>query len=91
MFSKKLSGRFIDLMKFQIDRARQYYKEADKGIPMLNRDSRLPVLLARENYSRILNKIEENQYQVFNQRAYLNATEKFSILPKIIYQLNTDS
>lgn len=91
MFSKKLSGRFIDLMKFQIDRARQYYKEADKGIPMLNRDSRLPVLLARENYSRILNKIEENQYQVFNQRAYLNATEKFSILPKIIYQLNKDS
>jgi len=91
MFSKKLSGRFIDLMKFQIDRARQYYIEADKGIPMLNRDSRLPVLLARENYSRILNKIEENQYQVFNQRAYLNATEKFSILPKIIYQLKTDS
>ncbi|MCG2591018.1 phytoene/squalene synthase family protein [Rhodohalobacter sulfatireducens] len=91
MFSKKLSGRFIDLMKFQIDRARRYYIEADKGIPMLNRDSRLPVLLARENYSRILNKIEENQYQVFNQRAYLNATEKFSILPKIIYQLKTDS
>lgn len=91
MFSKNLSGRFIDLMKFQIDRARQFYKEADKGIPMLNRDSRLPVLLARENYSRILNKIEENQYQVFNQRAYLNATEKFSILPKIIYQLKTDS
>ncbi|MDR9366328.1 MAG: phytoene/squalene synthase family protein [Balneolaceae bacterium] len=91
MFSKKLSGRFIDLMKFQIDRASRYYIEADKGIPMLNRDSRLPVLLARENYSRILNKIEENQYQVFNQRAYLNATEKFSILPKIIYQLKTDS
>ncbi|MDZ7719386.1 MAG: phytoene/squalene synthase family protein [Balneolaceae bacterium] len=91
MFKNEISDRFIDLMKFQIQRARYYYKEADKGISMLNRDSRLPVLLARENYSRILNKIEENGYQVFNQRAYLNATEKFSILPKILFQLNTNS
>lgn len=91
MFRRQVSNNFIELMKFQIQRARYYYKEADKGIPLLNRDSRLPVLLARENYSRILNKIEENNYRVFNQRAYLDATEKFSILPKIIYQLNTDS
>lgn len=91
MFMKETSNKFIDLMKYQIDRARYYYKEADKGIPMLSKDSRLPVLLARENYSRILDKIEDNNYQVFNQRAYLNSTEKFSILPKILYQLNTES
>lgn len=91
LFRHEVSEKFIDLMKFQIERTRYYYKEADKGIPMLNKDSQLPVLLARENYSRILNKIEENQYQVFNRRAYLNTTEKFSILPKILYQLNLDS
>lgn len=91
MFRKEISDQFIELMKFQIQRARYYYEEADKGISMLNRDSRLPVLLARENYSRILNKIEENQYQVFNQRAYLNATEKFSILPRILFQFNSNS
>lgn len=91
LFRHKVSEKFIDLMKFQIERTRYYYTEADKGIPMLNKDSQLPVLLARENYSRILNKIEVNQYQVFNRRAYLNATEKFSILPKILYQLNLDS
>lgn len=91
LFRKEVSENFIKLMKFQIQRAREYYSEADKGICMLEKDSRLPVLLARENYSRILNKIEENQYQVFKQRAYLNSTEKFSILPKILYQLNTDS
>lgn len=91
MFKKNVSNKFIELMKYQIERARHYYKEAEKGIPMLNKDSRLPVLLARENYSRILDKIEENNYQVFNQRAYLNSTEKISILPKILYQLNTDS
>lgn len=91
MFRNDVSQNFTELMKFQIERARYYYTEADKGICMLDKDSRLPVLLARENYSRILNKIEENQYRVFNQRAYLNSTEKFSILPKILYQLNMES
>ncbi len=87
LFAKKMSERFIELMKFQIERAREYYKSAEKGINMLSRDSRLPVMLAKENYSRILNKIEANNYQVFHQRAYLNSSEKFSILPKVILQL----
>ncbi len=87
LFARKMSAGFIELMKFQIERARKYYDSADKGISMLQRDSRLPVMLARENYSRILTKIEENDYQVFHQRAYLNSTEKFTILPKVIMQL----
>lgn len=87
LFRREITPAFLELMAFQIERARDYYKRADKGIPMLEKDSRLPVLLARENYSRILDKIEENHYQVFNQRAYLSATEKFSILPKMILQL----
>lgn len=90
MFSHEITPDFIDLMKFQIQRARKYYSSADRGIAMLNRDSRLPVLLARENYSRILDKIEENRYQVFTRRAYLNATEKFSILPRVMLQLSSD-
>jgi 15-cis-phytoene synthase len=87
LFKKEHSEEFISLMKFQIERTRKYYSSADQGIPMLARDSRLPVMLARENYSRILDKIEENQYQVFNNRAYLNSAEKLSILPKVIMQL----
>jgi len=78
---------FKELMKFQIRRAKQYYSQAEKGIAMLSRDSRLPVLLAKENYSRILNKIEENDYNVFAFRAYLNSTEKLSILPKVVISL----
>lgn len=87
LFSNTLSTKFIEMIQFQIERAQKFYESAEKGIPMLNRDSRLPVMLAKENYSRILSKIEENNYQVFNQRAYLNSTEKFSILPKVILQL----
>ena len=74
-------------MKFQIERAHRYFESANKGIGMLSQDSRLPVMLAKENYSRILNKIEENDYQVFYNRAYLNSAEKLSIIPKVVLQL----
>ena len=87
LLNREKSPEFCEFMSFQIQRARRYYTEADKGILMLDRDSRLPVLLARENYSRILDKIEENNYNVFEQRAYLNSAEKLSILPKVMYNL----
>jgi phytoene synthase len=83
LFSHTIDDRFIDFMEFQIKRAESYYESADIGISMLNNDSRYAVYLARQNYSRILNKIRKNGYDVFSQRAYLTTTEKLSILPKV--------
>ena len=87
LLSKEKTPEFCEFMSFQIERARRYYIEADKGVLMLDQDSRLPVLLARANYSRILDKIEENNYNVFEERAYLNSAEKLSIIPKVMYNL----
>jgi phytoene synthase len=89
LFSRELSDKFIELMKFQVNRAQAYYEKADLGIPLLSTDSRLPVCLARHNYSRILYKIEENNYNVFNERAYLSYPEKFSILPRVFLDMKT--
>lgn len=89
LFEHKLTENVIDLLSFEIDRTRCYYERSDKGIALLSNDSRLPVHLARQNYSRILDKIEQNNYDVFNKRAYLNVTEKFSVLPQVYYQMKT--
>lgn len=91
LFSYSMDEKFRNLMEFQIKRAREYYSKADGGIAMLSSDSRLPVYLARHNYGRILDKIEENNYNVFDHRAYLNYTEKLSILPRAFIDLNTVS
>ena len=90
LFKHNRDENVTDLLAFQIDRTRRYYDRSDKGIGLLSRDSRLPVYLARQNYSRILHKIEENSYNVFDMRAYLNATEKLSILPHAYYQMRID-
>ena len=42
---KKIDDRFIEFMKYQIQRAREYYERAEKGIIMLDRDARLRVYL----------------------------------------------
>jgi 15-cis-phytoene synthase len=91
LFEKKVTDKFKEMMTFQIQRARDYYSSSDEGILMLNRDSWLPVKLARENYSRILDKIEQNNFEVFNSRAYLNSTEKFSILPKVLLEIRQNA
>ena len=89
LFNHVIDSRFMDFMAFQIARTRQYYASADLGIAMLSQDSRLPVILARENYSRILDVIERNTYQVYKHRAYLTTSQKLKILPKAWWQMTT--
>jgi phytoene synthase len=67
---------FIDLMKFEIDRARDLYCESDRGISELPTHVRKPVRLARILYSRILDRIEDNGYDVFTRRARTSRMEK---------------
>jgi phytoene synthase len=73
--------RWKRLMKFQINRARRYFVEAERGITFLSEDARWPVWAAAMTYSWILNAIERNGYDVFNQRAYVSTRRKLSALP----------
>lgn len=82
LFSREITPEFKSLMAFQIERARYYYKSAAMGIPMLTKDSRLPVALALQNYSKILDEIESLDYAVLTKRAYLNFGQKIINFPK---------
>jgi phytoene synthase len=82
LFARKITPEFKALMSFQIERARYYYRSAALGIPMLSKDSRLPVALALQNYSKILDEIESLNYGILTKRAYLNFSQKMINLPK---------
>ncbi|MDY7021436.1 MAG: phytoene synthase [Cyanobacteriota bacterium] len=73
--------RWRELMRFQIQRARKYYTLAERGIRRLSPDIRWPVWSALLLYSRILNAIERNQYDVFTKRAYVPTARKLLCLP----------
>ncbi|MBW4508566.1 MAG: phytoene synthase [Scytonematopsis contorta HA4267-MV1] len=76
-----VDDRWRSLMHFQITRARHFYQKAEKGLSYLSPDARLPVWAALIHYSRILNVIERNDYDVFNRRAFVPDWRKFTSLP----------
>ncbi|GAC1406843.1 MAG: phytoene synthase [Candidatus Velthaea sp.] len=71
VFEEVVDDAFVELMKFQIDRVRGLYAEAEPGIAMLNPESRYTVKLALTLYRGILRAIEANRYDVFTKRAYV--------------------
>jgi Phytoene/squalene synthetase len=78
----RVTPAFCDLMRFEIDRARAFYRHADAGMAYLPPEARLPVRLARLLYARLLDKIEQNQYDVFTRRARVPTWEKLLVLAR---------
>jgi 15-cis-phytoene synthase len=77
------SGRFRELLSFQVARARDVYVQARRGIPALSPAGRLATLAAGEFYATILTAIEERDYDVFGARAYVPNGRKIAALPGV--------
>jgi len=71
--------RFARLMRFEIDRARRLYQVADEGMGYIPRGRRLPVVVARELYAAILDRIEAQRYDVFSRRAQISRPAKLLV------------
>ena len=63
-------------MRFEIERARGLYAEADRGIALLPDRSARCIVAARRLYSGILDRIEAADYDVFTTRARVPTTAK---------------
>lgn len=81
-----IDSRWRALMQFQIQRARKFYLDAERGIRHLSPDARWPVWSALVLYRMILDVIEENDYDVFNRRAYVPALRKLRCVPSALIQ-----
>ena len=72
---------FLDLMAFQIDRARSYYRRSDRGIPdLIGASSRLTVRVMGRVYGGILDEIEAMGRDVFRGRARVPMSRKLRLL-----------
>jgi phytoene synthase len=79
IFAGEMSENFTRMMKFQINRARDFYRKGEMGISLLEKDSRFTVRI----YSRILSEIERQNYDVFIKRAHTSRMQKILSIPKI--------
>ncbi len=71
VFEEVVDDAFVALMKFQIERVRKLYAEAEPGIALLAPESRYTVRLALTLYRQILASIEANRFDVYTKRAYV--------------------
>ena len=71
--------RFVELMRFEIERARMLYAIADEGMGYVPRGKRYPVVVARELYAAILDRIEAQGYDVYTRRAETSRAGKLGV------------
>jgi len=78
----KITIDFIELIKFEIKKTRELYRKSDQGLKYLNTKGRFAVIMASRMYEAILDKIEQNNFDVLNKRARTSKREKIYILGK---------
>ena len=81
---RECTPQFSELMKFEIARCRSLYASADNGIAMLPNRSARCIRAARVLYSRILDRIEQQQYDVFAKSASVSTVQKALIVARLV-------
>ncbi|XWS28223.1 hypothetical protein CRYUN_Cryun25bG0047700 [Craigia yunnanensis] len=81
VLSRKVTDAWRDFMKEQIIRARFFFNLAEEGASQLDKASRWPVWSSLLLYRKILDAIEDNDYDNLTKRAYVGRTKKLLTLP----------
>ena len=70
------------LLKFEADRAREFYGAAQRLLPLIDEDSQPALWTLVEIYRRLLEKIAARNYDVFGERVRLTTWEKIRVLAR---------
>ena len=77
-----LNDNWRSLMRFQLQRARDWFARSEAGVRWLAPDARWPVWASLRLYRGILDVIETLDYDVFKHRAFVPTAGKFLDLPR---------
>ena len=75
---------FLRLMSFEAERARAYYNQAMPLLDLVHRRSRPSLWALITIYSRLLDRIERSNYDVFSRRVRLSSLEKSWIVVRAL-------
>jgi phytoene synthase len=71
---------FVELMRYEADRARRYYDESGRLLQLVHPRSRSSLRALITIYSRVLDRIRKSGYDVLSHRISLSGWEKSWIL-----------
>lgn len=80
LFARTESSRLRALIEFQIERAEQYFRDAEPLLRELSFDARFPTLLMGGVYATVLGKLRKDPLMVIRQRLSLTAMQKILVV-----------
>jgi phytoene synthase len=83
VLARRPDGEFVQLIQYQIARARGLYASSLRGLPALTPSGRLTTLAAARFYAGILNEIEAAGCDVFRGRAHVSSVRKLRQTPSL--------
>ena len=83
MLLRRTGDGFRDLMRFQVERARDYFQRGKRLLPLLSPRSRACPAVLHGLYTRLLDRMEAVDYNVFGRRISLSTREKMGLLAKL--------
>jgi squalene synthase HpnC len=78
--ARRATPAFRELMRFEVDRAREFFDRGEALVPLLPREARLDVDLFIEGGRAILRSIEEINYDVWSRRPEVTRLQKLKLL-----------
>ena len=79
LFEMKYDPNFVSLMKFESDRAKDFFAKADQALDFDDKPAMFPARAMQHIYSRLLNKLEAEKFDVFSKRIRVGTFEKAAI------------
>ena len=78
-----VNDAFVELMRFEAQRAREYFRSGEKLLAYLAPRSRACPAVLHGLYSRLLDRIEQRGFDVYGERVRLSSVEKLRIMAKL--------
>ncbi len=80
IIGERMTPQLRELMKFQAERAHQYYGQAQEGIALLPVNTQFAIYSASKIYRGILHRLELRDYNPFLGRVFVSQSTKVGIL-----------
>ena len=83
IFLGRVNDNFRNLMRFEVERAREYFKKSKQQLSLLSPRSRVCPEVLHGTYTRLLDRIEASGYNVFGRRVSLSTREKLVLMARL--------
>ncbi len=83
ILAARSSARFVEMMRFQAERAREHYRQAFARLDPSERRAQRPGLMMAAIYARLLDEIERDGFRVLTHRTSLTPVRKLWLAWKV--------